>query len=66
MQPKVDHKHKALEMTMRDVLDCLEEAANYTAMISVPEGLEILSIESPSHLSPATGYKASVTKLFTD
>lgn len=66
MQPAIDSKHKALEMTMRDVIDCLEEAANYTAMTSMPGGLEILSIEAPSQSPLASGKKARVTKLFID
>ena len=38
---------KALEITMRDVLGGLEEAATYLAYQSVPDTLEILSIAPP-------------------
>ena len=38
---------KLLEITMRDVLDSLEDAASYAAYLSVPDTLEILSIEPP-------------------
>ena len=38
---------KRLEMTMRDVLDGLEEAAIYTNYHSNPDIVEILSIEPP-------------------
>lgn len=38
---------KLLEITMRDVLDSMEDAASYAAYQSVPDTLEILSIEPP-------------------
>ena len=38
---------KALEMTMRNVLDGLEDSASYFAYQSTPDNLEILSIEVP-------------------
>ena len=38
---------KRLEITMRDVLDGLEDAASYMNYQSVPETVEILSIEPP-------------------
>lgn len=38
---------KRLEMTMRDVLDGLEDAAIYTNYRSSPDIVEILSIEPP-------------------
>ena len=51
MQPAHDYKQKALEITMRDVMDNLENAASYTALDCIPFGLEILSIE-PARLDP--------------
>lgn len=38
---------KALEMTMQNVLDGLEDSASYFAYQSTPDKLEILSIEFP-------------------
>jgi len=38
---------KRLEITMRDVLDGLEDAANYMNYHSSPDIIEILSIEPP-------------------
>lgn len=38
---------KRLEITMRDVMDGLEDAASYMNYLSVPESVEILSIEPP-------------------
>jgi len=38
---------KRLEVVMRDVLDGLEDAASYMNYHSVPEVIEILSIEPP-------------------
>ncbi|MDH5181257.1 MAG: hypothetical protein OEZ39_03095 [Gammaproteobacteria bacterium] len=38
---------KALEMTMQDVLEGLEDAAGYFAFRSIPDTLEVLSIEPP-------------------
>ncbi|MDH5395302.1 MAG: hypothetical protein OEW97_03440 [Gammaproteobacteria bacterium] len=38
---------KALEITMRDVLDGLEDAASYMNYNSFPDTVEILSIEPP-------------------
>jgi hypothetical protein len=46
---------KLLEITMRDVLDGLEDAASYVGYLSVPDTLEILSIEPPGRpLNPQT------------
>ena len=39
--------NKALEMQMRDVLDGLHDSACYFGFQSVPQSLEILSIEPP-------------------
>lgn len=38
---------KALEMTMQNVMEGLEDSASYFAFQSTPETLEILSIERP-------------------
>ena len=38
---------KRLEVTMRDVMDGMEDAASYMNYLSVPETVEILSIEPP-------------------
>ena len=38
---------KRLEVTMRDVMDSMEDAASYMNYQSVPETVEILSIEPP-------------------
>jgi len=38
---------KRLEITMRDVMDGLEDAASFMNYLSVPETVEILSIEPP-------------------
>ena len=38
---------KQLEMTMRDVMDCLEDAASFMNYHSCPDTIEILSIEAP-------------------
>ena len=43
---------KCLEVTMRDVLDGLEDAASYMNYHSVPETVEILSIEPPGRAIP--------------
>lgn len=42
---------KRLEVTMRDVLDGLEDAASYMNYHSSPDIVEILSIEPPGRLS---------------
>lgn len=42
---------KLLEITMRDVLDGLEDAASYVGFQSVADTLEILSIEPPGRLT---------------
>ena len=47
MQKAFNTKHKALEMTMRDVMDNLEDTSSYLAL-SFSNGFEILSIEAPS------------------
>ena len=52
--------NKALEITMRDVQDALEEIASMQAFCSVPNTLEILSIEPPMQ---ATAAKADVVSL---
>ena len=41
---------KYLEITMRDVLDGLEDAASYMNYQSVPETVEVLSIEPPGRV----------------
>lgn len=38
---------KALEMSMRDVLDGLEEAVNYVQYHSTTESIQIISIDRP-------------------
>lgn len=43
---------KRLEVTMRDVLDGLEDAASYMNYHSTPEIVEILSIEAPGRVPP--------------
>ncbi len=43
---------KRLEVTMRDVLDGLEDAASYMNYHSTPEIVEILSIEAPGRVTP--------------
>jgi len=43
---------KHLEVTMRDVMDGLEDAASYMNYLSVPETVEILSIEPPGRSAP--------------
>ncbi|MGD8525382.1 MAG: hypothetical protein PVJ63_03980 [Thioalkalispiraceae bacterium] len=63
MQAARDYTHKALEMTMRDVLDSLEDAASYMALHSTPEGLEILSIEAPGRDPYAQKQRAQVIPL---
>ncbi len=45
---------KALEMAMRDVLDCLEEAANYSQYQSEYNTVQILSIEELKTGHPET------------
>ena len=44
------HGIKRLEVTMRDVLDGLEDAASYINYNSTPDIVEILSIEPPDRL----------------
>ena len=39
--------NKALEVTMQDVMDGLEDSASYFAFRSSPDTLEVLSIEPP-------------------
>ena len=52
MQTKLSTRGiKRLEMTMRDVLDGLEDAAIYTNYHSSPDIVEILSIEPPGRLT---------------
>jgi hypothetical protein len=46
MKLALDNSNKALEITMRDVMDNLEDAASYTAL-HCSHGFEILSIEPP-------------------
>jgi hypothetical protein len=47
MKLALDNSNKALEITMRDVMDNLEDAASYMAL-TCPQGLEVLSIEAPA------------------
>jgi len=51
MHNQVKQGQKALEITMRDVLDGLEDAASYINYQSVPDTIEILSIEPPGRLN---------------
>jgi hypothetical protein len=52
MKAKISKREvKLLEITMRDVLDGLEDAASYMGFQSVPDTLEILSIEPPGRLA---------------
>lgn len=44
---------KRLEVAMRDVLDGLEDAASYMSYRSMPDTVEILSIEPPGRPRPA-------------
>jgi len=43
---------KRLEVTMRDVMDGLEDAASYLNYQSTPDIVEILSIEPPGRPAP--------------
>ena len=43
---------KLLEITMRDVMDGLEDAATYMSYHSSPDVVEILSIEPPGRPTP--------------
>ncbi|MCK4865883.1 MAG: hypothetical protein KAT06_10740 [Gammaproteobacteria bacterium] len=43
---------KRLEITMHDVMDGMEDAASYMNYLSVPETVEILSIEPPGRSMP--------------
>ena len=52
MYPAIDKEKQALEMTMRDVMDNLEDTSSYLALTS-PDCLEILSIE-PAGPDPIT------------
>ena len=44
MYPAIDKEKQALEMTMRDVMDNLEDTSSYLAL-TCPDCLQILSIE---------------------
>ena len=44
---------KRLEVTMRDVMDGLEDAASYMNYRSTPDIVEILSIEPPDRPAPS-------------
>jgi len=44
---------KLLELTMRDVLDGLEDAATYMNYQSMPDSVEILSIEPADQAIPS-------------
>ena len=44
---------KRLEVTMRDVMDGLEDAASYMNYHSTPDIIEILSIEPPGRSAPS-------------
>ena len=50
---KKNQGSKLLELTMRDVLGGLEDAAIYMNYHSVPDTVEILSIEPADRLKPA-------------
>jgi len=43
---------KRLEVTMRDVMDGMEDAACYMNYLSAPETVEILSIDPPGRAAP--------------
>ena len=51
---------KALEMTMQNVLDSLEDSASYFGFQSTPDTLEILSIERPKG-DPLANHQALAT-----
>jgi len=53
---------KRLEVTMRDVMDGMEDAASYMNYLSVPETVEILSIEPPGRLVQPTPEVIQFTK----
>ena len=50
----------SLEMTMRDVLDNMEDAACQLAYDSVPDCFEILSIEPPAPSGPPPAHEEPV------
>lgn len=54
---------KRLEVTMRDVLDGLEDAANYMSYQSTPEIIEILSIEAPGRVSSSQYDVININKI---
>lgn len=64
MQPARKTHYSALEMTMRNVMDNLEEDANWQMLTSKAWEMEILSIEPDRPLH--TRQKAPVSKLFAD
>lgn len=47
----------SLEMTMRDVLDNMEDAACQLAYDSIPDCFEILSIEPPAPSGPPPAHE---------
>jgi len=53
---------KRLEITMRDVMDGMEDAASYMNYLSVPETVEILSIEPPGRPLQPTPEVVQFTK----
>lgn len=53
---------KRLEITMRDVMDGLEDAAGYMNYQSVPNVVEILSIEPPGRPIQKTSQVIQLTK----
>lgn len=65
MQPKLKTQagHKRLEVTMRDVLDGLEDAACQLSFQSSVDTLEILSIEPPGREVWYSTKTATITPL---
>ncbi len=56
---------KHLEVTMRDVLDGLEDAASYMNYHSTPDIIEILSIESPGRAVQPLQEVIPLNKIYT-
>ena len=54
---------KRLEVTMRDVMDGMEDAASYMNFLSVPETVEILSIEPPGRAHHPTSEIINFNKM---
>ena len=57
------HGIKRLEVTMRDVMDGMEDAASYMNYLSVPETVEILSIEPPGRTLQSTPEIINFTRI---